>query len=77
MKDLGMAGDLEARMAPGETSPDLKNPRAINDFSQSRSRALTILWIESGLAFSFRKSDELNGSPFFDLITPGVPSSES
>jgi len=37
--------------------------------------ARTVLWIESGLAFSFRKSDELNGSPFFDLITPGVPSS--
>jgi len=36
---------------------------------------LTVFWIELGLAFSFRKSDELNGSPFFDLITPGVPPS--
>ena len=35
MKDLGMAGDLEGRMVPGGTSPDLKIPSAIDDFSRS------------------------------------------
>ena len=35
LKALGMAADLEARMAPGETSPDLKKPSAIGDFSLS------------------------------------------
>lgn len=35
LKALGMAADLEARMAPGETSPDLKKPSAIDDFSLS------------------------------------------
>lgn len=39
MKDFGMAGDLEARMAPGETSPDLKIPSAIDDFSRSNSES--------------------------------------
>lgn len=48
LKDLGMAADLEARMAPSPLG--IPKPK---------------------LAFSFRKSDERNGFPFFDLIIPG------
>ena len=35
LKALGMTADLEARMAPGETSPDLKKPSASHDFCRS------------------------------------------
>ena len=35
LKTFGMAEDLEARMAPGGTSPDLKTPSASDDFSRS------------------------------------------
>ena len=37
LKDLGMAGDLEARLVPGEAPPDAKLPSETDEFSQQSS----------------------------------------
>jgi hypothetical protein len=56
LKDLGMAGDLEARLPPGEISPDLKKTKCDPCFLY-QFRVLTFLWNQD---WHFRSERAMN-----------------
>ena len=64
LKDLGMAGDLESRMTPGETPPDSQKPSALDRLFPSINFIILTLYQD----WHFLSERVMNKMVFHSLI---------